>query len=476
MTSRTRSAAVRPVTGLRGPAVAAGLGAVVLLAGGCSIDLSHLRPGAGDDAEDNQEEFQDAAPVLAAALDELATWPAVQVDGRAAQGEDAPWEAGLVLADTGTLHGTLDGEDTQVEVMEADEHLFLSAETPFWLSENAYAVDADAYPDSWVQVDREFLGANLADVFHPAHLAEELRERGPDEGSAEAVEDPDAVEGTDAYRIPVDGGDVWVSQEEPHQLLRLQIADLAVPDTAADDDSAGGEAQPDDDDEAGQDPPDSEDNGTEEDAGEQAPAGDPWRADVTVEQPSTDTVEEMYDTLLTESEELTGARDNRSDIGWTDSDLGMDCSVGGACTVTGEVENQGSDQGVESAVRARMDVTVSNPDLGDETCNDSQGVEPGESVELSCGVDFALEPASAPESYEVEADAELSTRAMTGNAVDDLVELLEEQRETILDQLGNGGADEDDDTATDAAENDSDEDADDENDTDDEDTGGDDDT
>lgn len=427
---------------------AAGASAVLLLGAACSIDLSHLRPGADDDPTE-AEDTEDAAPILEASLDELATWPAVQVDGQAAQGEEDPWETNLTVADGGAVHGTLNQEGSEVEVMEAEQRLFLAADETYWLSEGAFAVDSDTYQDHWVHVPDDFLGANPREVFQPELLSQLLGERAPEEGTEEPVEDD--VDGVEAYRISVDGGDVWVSAAEPHEMLRLQISDLAGQDQAGEADPENGaengteDAEPEDgdadeanapadneaDDEAGAGGDD--EAGTEEgDADGAAGDGATWRTDVTFDQPEADAVAEFYDTLVTEAEELTGARDNRADVGWSDADLDMDCETGGSCTVSGTAENQASD----GPTRVRMDVTVDNPDLGDETCNDTESVDAGESADLSCAVDFDLSPTSAPQSYEVEADAELSTRALSGEAVDDTVELLEEQRAATLDHFG----------------------------------------
>lgn len=383
--TRPRGAWLRPL-GLAGVTAVLGLGTA-----GCAIDLSHLRPGAGEETEPTPEAI-DAAPLAESALAELAERPALRVTGQMAPGSDDPWEVELVVADTGTAGGTYTADDDEVEVMEVDDRLFVLAGDTFWLTQaSSFSPDAEAYPDNWVRVPGDTLGADLRAVFTPANLSEILGEQVP--GDATAVEDD--VDGTPAYRISLTGGEMWVAQDDPNELLRLQMAELESPEDA----------------------------------------GNAVRADVTFEAPDSTEIEEFYDGLVAEAEDLGGARDSRMNVAW-DDDISLDCSDdNGTCTVAGTIVDL-TGAAEDDTTRARMDATVSVDSLGEKDCRDTQSLEGGGTVDVSCTVDFSAELADIPanQTLDVEGEALLSTRALSGGQVDDTVELLEEQRDDILER------------------------------------------
>ncbi|WP_233515444.1 hypothetical protein [Marinitenerispora sediminis] len=366
---------------------AAAATALALGTAGCTIDLRDWRPGAEPEPTPSAAPV-DAAPIVAAALDALAEAPAVQVEGQLADANGQPRPTTLTVTNSGATSGTIQVDDSEVRVIAVDDHLFVSSDDSYWLSQSVYNPDTDSYADNWVRVTPTLLGVDPGAVLAPADLAEILRGIAPAEGEAEAVEED--LDGTPAYRINLEGGKIWISVEEPYRLLRMQIESLA-------------------------------------------PAEDAQvttRAALNLTQPSTEDIEAVYDSLAaTVEDDLKGSRDSTIQVQW-DGDLDMSCQTGGACTVTGTVRDASTN--ATGATRVRMDATFSNAELGEKKCDDIATLEAGKTVELSCSVDYALAPSANPQSYEISGEGLLSTRAMTGDGLDALKTAVEEQREATL--------------------------------------------
>jgi hypothetical protein len=388
---------------------AAACGAVVLLTAGCAIDLSHLRPG-GDEEPEEQEETVDASELAEPALASLAEWPAVRFEGRMADADgENPFDVQLMVSDGGTMSGSLDIDDSTAALLQVDGRLFVDADDVYWLSHDTYFTpDSDSYAEHQVRVHSDEFGLDFSQTLTPAALAETLSDQAPGAGE-DAVEDE--VDGTDAYRLPLDGGEMWVSAEEPHEVLRIQLTELT---------------------------------------GEGGDAG--LRTDLTFAQPEPGEIEEFYDAAIaTVEDDLSSARDARLNFDWA-GELDLSCQTGGACSVSGEVEETSGESG-DATIRVRMDAVFENDELGELTCDDTGSLDTGGTVELSCGVDYDLAPSTSPQTYEVSSAAELSSRSIGGDARDETVASLEEQREATLERAGgaDGG-----DTADDGAEDDED--------------------
>ena len=89
----------------------------------------------------------------------------------------------------------------------------------------------------------------------------------------------------------------------------------------------------------------------------------------------------------------------------------------------------------------RMDGSFTNDELGEKTCNTTGSLKAGGTLELSCSIDYALAPSPDPVTYQIEFKAKLSTRALSGDAREELVAALKEQREATLS--GDAGEDAD---------------------------------
>lgn len=367
---------------------------------GCSIDLSHLRPG-GEDDEPAAEENEPVAaePLLESALADLAEYPALVADGQIAESVGADvQDANLTVADGGAADGTLRLNEVEAEVLQADDKLYVKAAESFWLDKGVFGPDFDDFDENWVRSNATQVGLNPSSSLTPAALAQIIEDIGVEGEEAEE----ENLDGELTHKIDLAGerNQLWIDAET-EQIKRIEIEELADAD---------------------------------------AEAGPQVRLDLA--EADGTAVNELYDGLTTAAEdELTGSRDARVEIGWSGSPE-MDCEEGPACTWTGTVHDAGGD-GV-GTVNVRMDVTFSNDDIGDEECNDSGSLEAGDTLELSCGADYNI-VSETQQSYEIGGEAELVTRGLTGGQQEDMLAALEEQREaTLADGEETEGADDED--------------------------------
>ncbi|MDT0304670.1 hypothetical protein [Streptomonospora wellingtoniae] len=380
---------------------AAAAAAVVIGASGCSIDLSEFRPGGGEEPSPSPTPV-DAAPLLESALDTLRDQPAVAVQGQVSETENSVVsDVSLTTTSGGTTSGTVQTNENEAEVMQADGKLFASAPSEFWLDKSIANPDSDEYDGSWVRISGGQLGIDPAAALAPEALADILGDMAPSGGKAKL----ENLDGTTAYRVDLQGSGnsrVWIG-EESGELLRAEVEELMP---------------------------------------EGAESGPRTRLDFTA--PETGDVQTLYEDALTVAEdELKGAPDARMPVNWKEQ-LSLDCETGGACTVSGTVKDDSSstDNGDDLSVTVRMDAKVSNDELGSKKCDDSGTLKSGGTVDLSCGVDFSLAPSSSPVSYEMSGDAQLSTSALSGDARSGLVSAIEEERDAAADGSPSAGASE----------------------------------
>ncbi|MFC4867510.1 hypothetical protein [Streptomonospora arabica] len=368
--------------------------AVVIGASGCSIDLSEFRPGGGEEPSPSPTPV-DAAPLLESALDTLRDQPAVAVQGQVSETKNSVVsDVSLTTTSGGTTSGTVQTNENEAEVVQADGKLFASAPSEFWLDKSIANPDSDEYDGSWVRISGSQLGIDPAATLAPDALADILSGMAPNGGKAKL----ENLDGTTAYRVDLQGSGnsrVWIG-EESGELLRAEVEELTP---------------------------------------EGAESGPRTRLDFTA--PETGDVQTLYEDVLTVANgELKGAPDARMPVNWNEQ-LSLDCETGGSCTVSGTVKDDSSSTdnggGGDLSVTVRMDAKVSNDELGSKKCNDSGTLKSGGTVDLSCGVDFNLAPSSSPVSYEMSGDAQLSTSALSGDARSALVSAIEEERDAAAD-------------------------------------------
>ncbi|GAB3489445.1 hypothetical protein [Nocardiopsis coralliicola] len=378
-------------------AYAAAAAAVALGAAGCS-----LGGGSGEEPSATEAAPVDAAPIFEAALDDLRAAPALAVQGKvAAGGGDGEGEgvndAALTVTGTGATQGTYKEGENEAEVLEAEGRLFLNAADEFWLDQSVANPDSDSYAGSWVRIAPSLIGIDPGTVLAPGALADTLEEM----GTANARASLEDLDGTPGYRIDLEGGEknrIWVSEEEPHRILRMEIENLAPAGDGGDSEAEGARVQ----------------------------------FDVT--QPEAADVDELYTSLIgTAKEDLTSSRDARIALQW-DGQLELDCKTGGACTVSGTAKDVSEGAG-EGKVIVRLDATFDNEELGEKKCDSTEVLEAGGSASISCGVDYALEPSADPQEYEINAGGLLSTRGLSKSASEKITTELQ----TAQKELAEGG-------------------------------------
>ncbi len=379
---------IRARKGVRVASAAAGTVLALGLAG-CSIDLSGLRPGGESEEEPSPEAAEPvaAAPLLEEALADLAAYPALTATGQVADsvGSSDIRDASLTVADSGAASGTIRANDTEADVISADGRIFLRTAEDFWLDQGVFGPDFDDFDGNWVRASSTQAGFDPSATLAPPELSAILG--GKELESEEAVEEN--LDGTLTYRIDLVGerDQVWINAET-NQIQRIAIEEL-IP--------------------------------------EEAESGPQVRLDLAEADPAA--VEELYDGIIaTTEEELTGSRDARIEVNW-DGSPDMSCEEGPHCTWSGTVRDAGGDG--SGTVHVRMDVTFSNDEIGEQTCQDSGSLEAGGTLELSCSADYEI-VSSDPQTYQIGGESKLSTRGLTGGQQEEMLVNLNEQREATL--------------------------------------------
>jgi len=375
----------------------AGVAVFALSTTGCG--LLGMGPGEGPELSPSPTPVS-AGPLFEEAVAALEEAAAIQIQGQFSDPDDTSdvVSTSVTVTNTGAALGTFQARSgSEADYFEADGKLFLKADSDYWLTHDVFNPDGDAYPDHWVRVTQEQFGLDPGGVLAPPKLAESLRAQAPSD-NAEAVEEK--LDGVVVYRVDLAGGTAWITSEAPHTLVRMQIEELAPAD------------------------------------GE----GVASRIDASFAEVDTATVEQLYDDLVAYAEEELGsARDARLEVAWAEEELGGDCQTGGACTMIGKVKEISG--ATEGSILVRMDGSFTNDELGEKTCNTTGSLKAGGTLELSCSIDYALAPSPDPVTYQIEFKAKLSTRALSGDAREELVAALKEQREATLS--GDAGEDAD---------------------------------
>lgn len=392
-----------PVSQIRGrrdgrTALAATSAVIALGLAGCSIDLSHLRSG-GDEEETSPEPAESvaAAPLLEEALADLAAYPALTATGQIADSVDSAdvRDASLTVADTGAASGTIRANSVEADLISADSKFFIRAVEDFWLDQGVFGPDFDDFDGNWVRASTAQAGFNPSATLAPPELSAILG--GIELESEEATEEN--LDGTLTYRIDLAGerNQLWINAET-NQIQRIAVEEL-VP--------------------------------------QEAETGPQVRLDLA--EADTAAVEELYDGIIAAAEEeLTGSPDARIEVSW-DGSPEMSCEDGPNCTWSGTVRDAGGAGSGKVAVR--MNVTFSNADIGEQTCDDSGTLEAGGTLDLACSADYNI-VSSTQQSYPIDGEARLSTRGLTGGQQEEMLAAVNEQREATLS--GNGATSEED--------------------------------
>ena len=133
----------------------------------------------------------------------------------------------------GEVVGTLVQDGKRAEVLAVDGDAYLKAGKEYWTGPDGRA---DIFAGKWVQSTDSGLGLVRRATLSPGVLARGLREDFSRALAAVAAGGPPAesmIGGVRAWRASVPGGDVYVSAEKPHRVLRIDAPLRTAGDAAA---------------------------------------------------------------------------------------------------------------------------------------------------------------------------------------------------------------------------------------------------
>ena len=345
------------VSRVRVMGLAAVLGALVLVAAGCdggAPDPAASKFGAGIAAT------MKTRTQVASAVDDLAADPVVTYDGKL-PGSATSGDVKITVSRGGAALGSVDLDGDNVKVYVADGNAFIKAGKSYWDGKTT-STRADLYGGKWVKTAAaDSVGFDPAQVLKPSAIAQRLR------GTLGSVGTPakDKVGDTDALRVPVVGGNIFITTKAPFRILKVDVPNLL---------SNGG-------------------TGTS--------SGD---SGMTLTHLGSKDVDGFYDDM--KGEDLSGALD--AGVTFTTSGAGdLNCQTGGLCTASVSFSNSASG----GKVTAVLNVTMTASGLPTKKCSATKSVSAGSTAKMSCKADFALAPSPHPKTYHVRANYVLSAKA-----------------------------------------------------------------
>lgn len=348
------------VSRVRAVGLAAVLGSLVLVASGC---------GGGAEPDPGAVKFGDGLAAsmktqaqVSSAVDDLAKDPVVAYEGTL-PGSATSGDVKLTVSRGGAALGSVDLDGDDVKVYVADGNTLIKAGKSYWDGKTS-SKRAELYAGKWVKsASGEGVGFDPATVLKPSAIAQALR------GTLGSVGTPvkDKVGDTDALRVPVVGGNIFITNKAPFRILKVDVPNLLSK-------GGGGSSSP------------SDDKG------------------LTLDHLGSKDVDGFYDDM--KGTDLSGALD--SAVNFTTSGAGdLDCKTGGLCTASVRFSNSASG----GKVTAQLNVTMSAAGLPTKKCSSTKSVSAGSSAKMSCKVNFSLAPSPHPKTYHVRANYVLSARA-----------------------------------------------------------------
>jgi hypothetical protein len=336
-------------------------GGVALLAAGCS-------GGGKPDPAASSYGTQVAAAMKTrtqamAAISDLAADPVVSYDGTL-PGSATAGDVKLTVSRGGAVSGSVDLDGKTVKVYVADGTTLVNASKSYWDGKAGATSKAAQYAGKWVKVTgTDSVGFDPADVLKPATIAQRLR------GTLSSVGTPapDKVGDTDALKVPVVGGNIYITNKAPWRILKVDVPGLLS-------------------------------NGSE---GAATGKG----MELTHLDPKA--VDSFYKDL--KGEKLSDALD--SGVNFIQSGSGnLDCKTGGSCTasVSFSTSTTSSSGG---KVTAELNVTMTASGLPTKKCSASKSVSSSGSDSMSCNANFHLAPSPHPKTYRVLANYVLTAKA-----------------------------------------------------------------
>lgn len=346
---------------MRGRAVAAVAGVAVLglVVGGCS-GSSKPDPAGKAFAGQIAGGLKTRSQVMAAVQD-LRKDPVVGYDGPV-PGSATTGGAKITVSRGGAAHGSVDLDGQNVDVYEAGGQTLIKAGKSYWNSKAGGATKAAQYAGKWVKSTADNgIGFDPAQILKPDALGRQLQ------GALGFVGTPvqDKVGDADALKIPVIGGNVYITPKAPYRLLEIDVPAL----------------------EGGQ--------------------GNATGKGLKLDHLDPDAVDKFYDDL--KGEDLSGALD--TSVTFTQTGNGkLDCQTGGLCTASVSFSTSTADTGLDK-VTALLNVTMTASGLPTKTCSATKSVPASGSSSMSCKADFKLAPSPHPKTYRVLAKYALTAEA-----------------------------------------------------------------
>lgn len=347
------------VSRVRAVGLVAVLGSLVLAASGCGGDAKP-DPGAST-LGSGLVASMNTQQQVSSAVDDLAKDPVVAYEG-AMPGSATSGDVKLTVSGGGAALGSVDLDGDDVKVYVADGNTFIKAGKSYWDGKTT-SRRAELYAGKWVKsASGEGVGFDPATVLKPSAIAQALR------GTLGSVGTPvkDKVGDTDALRVPVVGGNIFITNKAPFRILKVDVPNLL---------SKGGSGS--------------------------TSSGDKG---LTLDHLGSKDVDGFYDDM--KGTDLSGALD--SAVNFTTSGAGdLNCKTGGLCTASVRFSNSASG----GKVTAQLNVTMSAAGLPTKKCSSTKSVSAGSSAKMSCKVNFSLAPSPHPKTYRVRANYVLSARA-----------------------------------------------------------------
>lgn len=286
----------------------------------------------------------------------------------------------------GETSGTMSFQGKKIEILVVGGKVFFKA--PDGMLPGASAESSEELKDRWITGEDELFGPVLQQFESPEKLAARLREAL--ERADEITEGPN-IRDVPALKASTPAGDLYVSKEAPHRLLRYSVK---MP--------GGMPSLP--------------------GAGSRPPSG-AGLGDSDVDALSPQETDAVYEELTSNTKKLTGAVNTgvRFDM---DGAATVACSASG-CTVTANVSSSASASGgkVTGQVNATMTANVTIGGRSAGSCRNSATLPMNGSGSISCVNGGAGSVFSAVEA-EKKADAEARSRASGGVPVQYQIESI----------------------------------------------------
>lgn len=152
---------------------------------------------------------------LGIALESLDAAPGVRVAGTTRTGAAVD----LRVTGAGEATGTVQRGGRRADVLVVDGKTYVRGSKEYWGSLDERA---EMFAGSWVEADDSVVGFPVQETLAPAALAKGLQERfGEAQGVQVGPPSESTIGGVRAWRSSTPGGEVYVSADEPHRVLRV---------------------------------------------------------------------------------------------------------------------------------------------------------------------------------------------------------------------------------------------------------------